>query len=79
MPRYDAPVRDMQFVLHEVLQLQNYSNLPGFAEATPETIDQILEEVLTAKVLDFLASTASVSTIPAGAPAPAAPEEPAQS
>ena len=44
MPRYDAPVRDMQFVLHEVLQLQNYSNLPGFADATPETIDQILEE-----------------------------------
>jgi alkylation response protein AidB-like acyl-CoA dehydrogenase len=44
MPRYDAPVRDMQFVLHEVLQLHNYSNLPGFADATPETIDQILEE-----------------------------------
>src|SRR3990167_7787698 len=44
MPRYDAPVRDMQFVLHEMLQLQNYSNLPGFADATPETIDQILEE-----------------------------------
>ncbi|MDP3460112.1 MAG: acyl-CoA dehydrogenase N-terminal domain-containing protein, partial [Hyphomonas sp.] len=44
MPRYDAPVRDMQFVLHELLQLHNYSNLPGFADATPETIDQILEE-----------------------------------
>ena len=44
MPRYDAPVRDMRFVLHEVLQLHNYSNLPGFADATPETIDQILEE-----------------------------------
>jgi trigger factor len=34
-------------------------------------IDQILEEVLTAKVLDFLAANASVSTIPAGAEAPA--------
>jgi len=34
-------------------------------------IDQILEEVLTAKVLDFLAANASVSTIPAGALAPA--------
>ncbi len=44
MPRYDAPVRDMQFVLHELLQLQNYSNLPGFADATPDVIDQILEE-----------------------------------
>jgi trigger factor len=35
-------------------------------------IDQILEEVLTGKVLDFLAANASVSTIPAPAPAPAA-------
>jgi trigger factor len=34
-------------------------------------IDQILEEVLTSKVLDFLAANASVSTIPAVAPAPA--------
>jgi len=42
-------------------------------------IDQILEEVLTAKVLDFLAATASVSTIPAGAPAPEVAEAPAQS
>ena len=29
-------------------------------------LDQITEEILTAKVLDFLASTASVTTIPAG-------------
>ncbi|MEM7494246.1 MAG: acyl-CoA dehydrogenase C-terminal domain-containing protein [Pseudomonadota bacterium] len=44
MPRYDAPVRDMQFILHDVLSLQNYSNLPGFEDATPDTIDAILEE-----------------------------------
>ena len=44
MPRYDAPVRDMQFVLHEMLSLQNYSNLPGFEEATPDLINAILEE-----------------------------------
>lgn len=42
-------------------------------------IDQILEEVLTGKVLAFLSANASVSTIPAGAPAPAAAEAPAQS
>lgn len=44
-------------------------------------IDQILEEVLTAKVLDFLAANASVSTLPAGAATEAAPvvEAPAQS
>ena len=34
-------------------------------------IDQILEEVLTGKVLDFLAANASVSTIPAVAETPA--------
>ncbi len=44
MPRYDAPVRDMQFVLHDLLSLQSYSNLPGFADASPDLIDQILEE-----------------------------------
>jgi hypothetical protein len=33
-------------------------------------IDQILEEVITSKVLDFLAASASVSTIPAPAVAP---------
>ena len=30
-------------------------------------LDQIMEEILTAKVLDFLAANASVSTVPAGA------------
>ena len=44
MPRYDAPVRDMQFIFHDVLALQNYSNLEGFADATPDIVDQILEE-----------------------------------
>ncbi|MEE4209287.1 MAG: acyl-CoA dehydrogenase C-terminal domain-containing protein [Parvularcula sp.] len=44
MPIYDAPIRDMQFLLHDVLKLQNYSNLPGFADATPDVIDAFLEE-----------------------------------
>lgn len=44
MPRYEAPVRDMQFLFHDLLSLQNYSNLPGFADATPDVIDAILEE-----------------------------------
>ncbi len=44
MPRYDAPIRDMQFILHDFLSLQNYSNLPGFEDATPDLIDAILEE-----------------------------------
>ncbi len=44
MPRYEAPIRDMQFILHDMLQLQNYSNLPGFEDATPDLVDAILEE-----------------------------------
>lgn len=44
MPRYTAPVRDMQFILHDLLSIENYSNLPGFSETTPDLIDQILEE-----------------------------------
>lgn len=44
MPRYDAPVRDMKFIFHDLLSLQNYSNLKGFSEASPDLVDQILEE-----------------------------------
>ena len=43
MPRYQAPVRDMQFILHELLSIENYSNLPGFADASPDLVDQVLE------------------------------------
>lgn len=45
MPNYNAPVRDMQFVIHELLKIDRYvATLPGFAEATPETVAAILAE-----------------------------------
>ena len=44
MPQYNAPVRDMRFILHEVLKLQEHAALPGFADASEETVDQILDE-----------------------------------
>jgi alkylation response protein AidB-like acyl-CoA dehydrogenase len=44
MPTYTAPLRDIRFVLNEVLQVQNYANIPHFAEATPDVVDAILEE-----------------------------------
>ncbi len=44
MPIYRAPVKDTQFVLKAVVGLDKYSNLPGFADATPDMVTAILEE-----------------------------------
>lgn len=45
MPHYQAPLRDMQFVLHEVLNAeQHYAALPAFEDmVTKELIDQYLQ------------------------------------
>ncbi|WP_374653301.1 acyl-CoA dehydrogenase C-terminal domain-containing protein [Dongia sp.] len=45
MPAYKAPLRDIQFVLTEVLQLENLpQQIPDFVEATPDLVATILEE-----------------------------------
>jgi alkylation response protein AidB-like acyl-CoA dehydrogenase len=44
MPVYSAPVKDTSFILNEVIQIQNYANLPGFSDATPDLVQSILEE-----------------------------------
>jgi len=44
MPSYRAPVDDVMFLLEDVLDLGRYHNLPGFEEATPDTLRAILEE-----------------------------------
>jgi hypothetical protein len=53
MTVYNAPIRDMQFVLNDVLQISKYQNLPGFADATEDVVSAILEEgaKLTGEVL----------------------------
>jgi alkylation response protein AidB-like acyl-CoA dehydrogenase len=42
MPTYKAPLRDMRFVLEELLDVGQVSRLPGHEEATPDTIAAIL-------------------------------------
>jgi len=54
MGQYVAPLRDMQFVLHELLQVEaELKQLPEYAEIDADTINQVLEEggKFTSKVL----------------------------
>ncbi|MBM3620948.1 MAG: acyl-CoA dehydrogenase [Alphaproteobacteria bacterium] len=44
MATYKVPLKDMRFVLNEVIDVSRVSALPGYAEATPDMIDAILEE-----------------------------------
>ena len=44
MSTYLAPTRDMRFVLNELAGLPDVNQLPGFKEATAETVDAVLEE-----------------------------------
>jgi alkylation response protein AidB-like acyl-CoA dehydrogenase len=44
MAVYQAPLREMRFVLYELLDAGELSRLPGYEQATPELIDAVLEE-----------------------------------
>ena len=54
MSAYVAPLKDMRFVLNELAGLAEVAKLPGFEEATPDTVDAILEEAskFASEVLD---------------------------
>jgi alkylation response protein AidB-like acyl-CoA dehydrogenase len=41
---YQAPVRDQLFVLSDILNLDQYAALPGFADAPLDVVEQILTE-----------------------------------
>jgi 3-(methylthio)propanoyl-CoA dehydrogenase len=44
MTTYLAPLADMRFVINELAGLDAVSRLPGHEDATPDTVDAILEE-----------------------------------
>ena len=45
MPSYKAPIDDIRFVLNDVLGVERVSTLPGYEDATPDLLEQVLEEL----------------------------------
>ena len=56
MSTYAAPLRDMQFVLKELVDLESIARLPGCEEVSADLVDAVLEEAgkFAAGVLDPL-------------------------
>jgi alkylation response protein AidB-like acyl-CoA dehydrogenase len=54
MSTYQAPLKDMKFVLSELAGLSEVAKLPGYQDASPDTVHAILEEAakFAAEVLD---------------------------
>jgi alkylation response protein AidB-like acyl-CoA dehydrogenase len=56
---YEAPLREMHFVLEEVAGLRSLQRLPAFEEASDDTVDAVLQECakLTSEVIAPLNAT----------------------
>ncbi len=56
MSAYTAPLKDIRFVLRELAGLAEVAKLPRYEEATPDTVDAILEQAskFASEVLDPL-------------------------
>jgi 3-(methylthio)propanoyl-CoA dehydrogenase len=56
MSTYAAPIRDMRFVVKELVGIDDIAQLPGCEEVTPDLVDAVLEEAgkFAAGVLDPL-------------------------
>ncbi len=44
MPRYTAPVEEVAFLFNDVFHIERYNNLPGFSEASADTVQAVLAE-----------------------------------
>ena len=56
MSTYHAPLAELEFVLNELAGLSQVAKLPGFEDATPDTVAAILDEAakFATNVLDPL-------------------------
>ncbi|KJV08954.1 hypothetical protein VZ95_14475, partial [Elstera litoralis] len=54
MATYAAPLREIRFVLNEVLNAEQLSKLPGYEDATPDLFDAVLEEAAKLCVNELL-------------------------
>ena len=56
MSEYQAPIKDMQFVINQLAGLDTLTALPGFEDATPDMVEAILEQagVLASEVFSPL-------------------------
>ncbi|HUN69048.1 MAG TPA: acyl-CoA dehydrogenase [Burkholderiales bacterium] len=56
MSSYVAPLKDMRFALNELAGLAEVAKLPGYGDATPDTVDAILDEAskFATEILDPL-------------------------
>ena len=44
MQKYEAPIKDIEYLLNSVFNIKNYSNLDSFKKINPETTSMILDE-----------------------------------
>lgn len=44
MSDYTPPIHDLRFLIHNVIGLQTVSDIPAFAETSPDIVDAILDE-----------------------------------
>ena len=67
MPVYKAPVDDTLFVLNDVLGLEKYNNLPGFADAAPRSLTRKTAAYSAAAAIGYFALQTAAEWLTEGA------------
>ena len=61
MSTYRAPMQEIQFVMNELAGLEQVGKLPGYEDATPDTVAAILEQASKFASKSSIRSTLSVT------------------